>query len=122
MVKSATNLTRSGLSDFLLQRVTAIVLGLYTVCVVGFLVVTPGVSYEQWLAYQGSGAMRLFSTLAVLATAGHAWVGMWTIGTDYIRGHYFGRQATLARGLYQLVCAGVLFIFVGWALELFWRL
>jgi len=82
MVKSATSLTRSGLSDFLLQRVTAIVLGLYTVCVVGFLVVTPGVSYEQWLAYQGSGAMRLFSTLAVLATAGHAWVGMWTIGTD----------------------------------------
>ena len=42
MVKSATSLTRSGLSDFLLQRVTAIVLGLYTVCVVGFLVVTPG--------------------------------------------------------------------------------
>ena len=122
MVKSATSLTRSGLSDFLIQRVTAIVLGLYTVCVVGFLVVTPGVSYEQWLAYQGGGAMRLFSSLAVLATAGHAWVGMWTIGTDYIRGHYFGRRATLARGLYQLVCAGVLFIFVGWALDLFWRL
>ena len=122
MVKSATSLTRSGLSDFLIQRVTAIVLGLYTVCVVCFLVVTPGVSYEQWLAYQGGGAMRLFSSLAVLATAGHAWVGMWTIGTDYIRGHYFGRRATLARGFYQLVCAGVLFIFVGWALDLFWRL
>lgn len=29
--------------------------------------------------------MRLFSVLAVISLAGHAWVGMWTVFTDYIK-------------------------------------
>ena len=36
MVTSATSLTRSGLSDFVVQRVSAVILALYTLCVVGF--------------------------------------------------------------------------------------
>jgi succinate dehydrogenase / fumarate reductase membrane anchor subunit len=122
MVTSATSLTRSGLSDFIIQRVSAVVLALYTICVVGFLLVTPEVSYASWVAYHGSSAMRLFSTLAVLATAAHAWIGMWTIGTDYIRQHYFGKRATVWRGLYQVVCVGALFLYVAWGLQIFWRL
>ena len=45
--------------------------------------------------------MRMFSTLAMLATAAHAWIGMWTVGTDYMRAHYFGRRATVVRIVYQ---------------------
>ena len=64
--------------------------------IVGFLVVTPGVDYEQWLAYQGTRCHAPFLLLGCAGHGAHAWVGMWTIGTDYIRGHYFGRRATLA--------------------------
>lgn len=122
MVSSATSLTGSGLTDFILQRVSAIVLGLYAICVTGFLVVNPGLGYETWAAYHSSSAMRLFSTLAVLSTAAHAWIGMWTIGTDYIREAHVGSRATLLRGLYQVICAGTLFVYVAWGLQLFWRL
>lgn len=122
MVSSATSLTRSGLSDFILQRVTAVVLALYTVYIVGFLLVSGEVDHASWTAFHGSTAMRLFSTLAVLSTAAHAWIGMWTVGTDYIRPHYFGKRATVWRGLYQLVCAGALFLYVAWGLQIFWRL
>jgi succinate dehydrogenase / fumarate reductase membrane anchor subunit len=65
--------------------------------------------------------MKMFSTLAVLATAAHAWIGMWTVGTDYIRNHYFGAHATTFRIVYQFGCLALLFIYVLWALQIFWR-
>ena len=40
MVTNVTSLTRSGLADFLVQRISAVVLALYTLCVFGFLLVT----------------------------------------------------------------------------------
>jgi succinate dehydrogenase / fumarate reductase membrane anchor subunit len=122
MVSSATNLTRNGLTDFLVQRVTAVILALYTLYVTGYLVLNPGLGYEAWVAWHGSQLMLLFSTLAVLATAAHAWIGMWTIGTDYIREAHVGPRATLLRGLYQVLCVGVLFLYVAWGLQIFWGL
>jgi succinate dehydrogenase / fumarate reductase, membrane anchor subunit len=125
MVSSVTNvtsLTRSGLGDFVVQRVTAIIIALYAFCVLGFFLVTPDLSHEALLGYFGNTIMRLFSTLAVLATAAHAWIGMWTVGTDYLRPHYFGAHATSWRLAYQAICLVVLFVYVAWALQIFWRI
>ena len=94
MVTNVTSLTRSGLSDFVIQRVSAVVLTVYTLCVVGFFLANPALTHAALVAYFSSTPMLLFSTLAVLSTAAHAWIGMWTIGTDYIREHYFGRHST----------------------------
>jgi len=122
VVTNVTSLTRSGLSDYLVQRVSAIVLLAYTLCVVGYFVVTPAVDHAALVDYFGAPAMQLFSTFAVLATAAHAWIGMWTVGTDYIRPHYFGAHATGWRLLYQAVVLLVLFVYVAWALQIFWAL
>ncbi len=122
MVTNVTSLTRSGLSDFVVQRVTAVIISLYTLCVLGFFVVTPGVTHSQLVGYFGSTSMQMFSTLAILSTAAHAWIGMWTIGTDYIGIHYFGKNATLFRLFYQYGVLALLFVYVAWALQLFWSL
>ena len=66
--------------------------------------------------------MQAFSTMAILSIVAHAWVGMWTIGTDYIRPHYFGGIATTARFIYQTVCILMLFFYTVWALQIFWSL
>jgi len=66
--------------------------------------------------------MKVFSTLAVLATAAHAWIGMWTVGTDYIRAHYFGAHATALRVIYQFACLAALFVYVVVGLQIFWRI
>jgi succinate dehydrogenase / fumarate reductase membrane anchor subunit len=122
MVTNVTSLTRSGLADFVIQRVSAVVIGLYALCVIGFFAVTPDLDHAALVAYFGSMAMQFFSTLAVLATAAHAWIGMWTIGTDYVRPHYFGNHATTFRAIYQSGTVLVIFIYVAWALRLFWGL
>ena len=122
MVTNVTSMTRSGLSDFVVQRVSAVVMALYTLCVVGFFIANPAMTHAKLVGYFGSTAMLLFSTLLVLSTAAHAWIGMWTIGTDYIRPHYFGAHATAFRLVYQYGCMAFLFVYVGWALQLFWSL
>lgn len=121
-VTSVTSLTRSGLSDFLVQRVTAVILALYTLCVVGFFLTTPEVSHAELVDYFGHPLMKLFSILSVLSVAAHAWIGMWTVGTDYIRPHYFGAHATAWRITYQIVCLTLIFVFVVWTLPMFWGL
>lgn len=122
MVTSVTSLTGNGLADFVLQRVSAVVLALYVGCVVGWFLVNDGVSHGALVAYFGSMPMQLFSTLALLATAVHGWVGMWTVGTDYLRPHYFGTHATVFRFVYQCGMVLVLFVYVAWGLALFWSL
>lgn len=121
-VTNVTSLTRSGLSDFVIQRVSAVVMAVYALCVLGFFVANPDMTHARLVGYFGSTPMVLFSTLTVLATAAHAWIGMWTVGTDYIRPHYFGRHHTAFRLTYQAGCLGLLFVYVAWALQLFWSL
>jgi succinate dehydrogenase / fumarate reductase membrane anchor subunit len=120
MVTNVTSLTRSGLSDFVVQRISAVIMALYAACVVGWLLINPHPTYEAVVAYFDHPGMRMFSTLTVLATAAHAWIGMWTVGTDYIRPHYFGRHATAFRLVYQYTCLFVLFGYVAWAIQIFW--
>ena len=120
MRASVTSLSRSGLADFVLQRVSAVVLALYAMCVLGWFLVNDGVTHGDLAAYFDSLTMRLFSTLALLATAVHGWIGMWTVGTDYIRPHYFGRHATAWRFVYHWGMVLVLFVYVAWGLALFW--
>src|SRR5262249_40056005 len=74
MVKNVTSLSRSGLSDFVIQRVTAVVLLVYALCVIGFLLENPDVEYATLLRYFSHPAMQLFTTLAVISIAAHAWI------------------------------------------------
>lgn len=84
MIKSATGLTGSGSRDWIVQRISAVVLAVYSLVMLGwFLTHTP--SFELWRGFMLSMPMRLFSVLAVISLAGHAWVGMWTVFTDYIK-------------------------------------
>lgn len=121
MVTNVTSFSRSGLSDFVTQRITAVIIALYTLWVLGFFIANPNVTHETLAAFFGAFWMKVFSTLALLSTVAHAWIGMWTVGTDYIRGHYFGQHSTAIRIVYQLVCMAVLFLYVVLGLQIFWR-
>ena len=120
MVARKRGLVSSGLIDFVVQRVSAVVLATYTLCVVGWFVVNPNITHEDLAGYFSSPVMMVFSTLAVSALAAHAWVGMWTIGTDYIRPHYFGSGAQVCRIAYQTAIVGLIAVYVVWGLSVVW--
>ena len=114
-------LGKGGRWDFLLQRISAVVLGLYAVCIVGFFAVAP-VDHARLVEFFSGTPMLIFSLLAVLALVAHAWIGMWTVGTDYVNEHYFGRWHAAYRTLYLVVCAALIAIYVYWPMAVIWRL
>ncbi|MEY1662105.1 succinate dehydrogenase, hydrophobic membrane anchor protein [Isoalcanivorax beigongshangi] len=121
MVTSVTNFSRSGMSDWLLQRVSAVLLAVYTIALGGYIVCTGSdLTYEAWAALMGSVPMKVINTLVVASIAGHAWVGLWTVTTDYLTRMAFGNAATCVRLVGQTVLALLLAAYSLWALWMIW--
>ena len=120
MVKSVTSLGRSGLSDWLLQRVSALIMSAYLIFMVRFFILNPSPSYEQWSGLHSSLAMRIFSLLTILSIAAHAWIGIWCVLTDYITVRLIGPKATPIRMFLQLAMIAVILFYVVWTLDILW--
>lgn len=113
MVASISNYGRSGVYDHMIQRLTAVILAVYTVFLFGFVVATPDLQYASWQALFAQGWVRIFSIAALVSICAHAWVGMWTISTDYVK-------TTALRFLFQFICVAVLFVYLVWGIEIIW--
>ena len=120
MVTAVTNLGRSGLYDWLVQRVSGVILLAWFLCVGAFLVSNPDVSYEQWRGLFQGTAMRVFSVAAILSLALHAWIGLWCVLTDYITPRLMGAKANLLRGVATAACAVTLFTYLVWGIQIIW--
>lgn len=120
MTISITSFGRSGLSDWLLQRVTAVVLTAYTLFMAVYLFSNPNLQYEQWVALNDNLCMRIFSLLTVLSIAIHAWIGLWAVLTDYVTVRLLGPKATPLRIFLQLGMITVILVYLIWAIDILW--
>lgn len=102
---SSTNLTRNGFGDWLIQRLSALILLVFILWMLGLFVFSSQFSYDVWHGYFSHIAMKTFTFVALLALLGHIWVGLWTIITDYIKSVYL--QLTL----YALLILFILIVF-----------
>lgn len=109
MVTNVTSLTGNGLKDWLIQRVTAVYFAVYTLFLLGFLVLHPAVNYEQWHALFANTLVQIATVLALIAFILHAWIGIWTVTTDYMKG-------TALRLSVQII------VFLGLLSQLIWGL
>ncbi|WP_372843287.1 succinate dehydrogenase, hydrophobic membrane anchor protein [Psychrobacter sp.] len=119
-MKSATSLTGSGSRDWIIQRISAVVLAVYSVVLLGFFLTHGDVTYAEWSSFMTSLPMRLFSLVAVLALAGHAWIGMWTVFTDYITTGKLGASAAGLRLVLQTLMIIAVLVFLFWGIMIFW--
>ena len=120
MVTNVTNFSRSGLYDWMAQRVSAVVLAAYTLFLLGYVICNPGMGYAEWHGLFSHTAMRIFSLLALVALSVHAWVGMWTISTDYLTPMALGKWATGVSFLFQAVCGIAMFAMFVWGVQILW--
>ncbi|PHS72830.1 succinate dehydrogenase, hydrophobic membrane anchor protein [uncultured Porticoccus sp.] len=120
MITNVTSFSRSGLSDWLLQRVTAVVMAAYTVFITAYLLFNSGLEYSQWLGLHSHIAMKIFNVLTVLSIAVHAWIGLWAVLTDYVTERLLGPKATALRIFLQLGMITVTLVYVIWALDIVW--
>lgn len=120
MVTTVTSFGRSGLYDWLLQRFTAVILLAYVLCVGSFLLMHPQLDYATWSAYFSGTPMKVFSLMALLSVVSHAWIGLWSVSTDYLTVRIIGARANGIRILFQGGYAIVLFAYLVWGVEILW--
>jgi len=115
MVTSVTNFGRSGAYDWLVQRVSAVILALYTVFIVSVLLFSSDLNFTSWSNLFEKTWVRIFTLMALVSLGAHAWVGLWTISTDYLKN---GVQ----RFAFQASCGIAMFIYFVWGVQILWGL
>ena len=120
MVTNATNFSRSGLTDWIIQRFSAVILAAYTLFILAVRVSMPELDYESWREVFSKNSVRLFSVISLLALCGHTWVGMWTVGTDYLTGRQLGTRGPSVRRVYQAFCVLLITVYLFWGVQIFW--
>jgi succinate dehydrogenase / fumarate reductase membrane anchor subunit len=103
-----------GLKDWLAQRVTAIVLVVYTLLWLAIAVDHGGIDYPLWRGLFANGAFRVATLLFWLALLWHAWIGVRDIWMDYIK-------PTALRLTLEVLTVLSLVGYAGWAVEILWE-
>jgi succinate dehydrogenase / fumarate reductase membrane anchor subunit len=122
MVKSVTNFGRSGLSDWVVQRVSAVILGIYFIGLLGYMLLSPSIGYAEWQSLFSTTWMRIASLAALLSLCAHAWIGMWTVSTDYLTEYLLGPSGTVLRILFQAAYMLLIFVYLVWGVQILWGL
>lgn len=102
-----------GLRDWLAQRVTAVVMAIYTLLFLGLLVGMPKLDYPHWKALWALSLVRYATVLFLLSLFIHAWVGIRNIFMDYIK------PTDLRLVLYGVVILALVWYAV-WAVRILW--
>ena len=85
MVKSVLGVNHQGMTDWLIQRVSAVVMVIYFVGIVLFLMTHSNLEYAVWHALFAQLWMKVATMLLLVCLLFHTWIGIWTVLTDYIK-------------------------------------
>jgi succinate dehydrogenase / fumarate reductase membrane anchor subunit len=102
-----------GLKDWLLQRLTAVLMTGYTLLLLGIVLWSGGFDYALWRALFANGAFALASFLFMVSLLYHAWIGVRDIYMDYVKP--VGIRLAL-----QSVSVALLIAYLGWTIEILW--
>ncbi len=113
MVNRAVIGAHYGWRDWLMQRVTAVVMLFYTLFFLAVLISLPKLDYEHWRALWSLPIMRYATMLFLLSVFLHAWVGVRNIFMDYIKD-------TGARLVLYVLVIIALVAYGAWAVQILW--
>ncbi len=113
MVKNAPVGAHYGLTGWLAQRLTAIVMVVYTVFLAVCLIRCAPHSQPEWKQLFSGNFIRIFTLLTLLCVYYHAWIGVRDIVMDYIK------QASARLVVYVAVIAA-LSVYAVWSVVILW--
>ena len=102
-----------GLRDWLAQRITAVVMGFYTLMLLAVLANLPRLDYWHWRALWELPVVRYATVLFLLSLYFHAWIGVRNIFMDYIK------DPGLRLTLYVMVIVTLIWYAV-WSVQILW--
>jgi len=102
-----------GLRDWLVQRITAVVMVFFVLFVVGDLLMQPQVDYDVWTRLFSNNVTRSFALLFLLSLFYHAWIGIRDIVMDYIK-------LASVRLLIHVAVIFALLLYAIWSVQILW--
>lgn len=104
-----------GLRDWMIQRITAVIMAVYTLIVVVALACGVAGSPESWHEFFRTGAMRYATFVFSLSLCYHAWIGVRDIWMDYIK-------PVWVRVTLHVMTLLALLGYAGWMIDILWGL
>ena len=105
-----------GLRDWLAQRVTALLMALFTLVVLAQVVFGRGpIGYDKWAGIFAPQWMKFLTFVVIAAMLYHVWVGMRDVLMDYVKPVALRLVLQIFSITWLLGCAG-------WAIQVLWRL
>ena len=102
-----------GVKDWLAQRVTAIVMAVFTVVLLVSFLTGQNFTYEGWAGLFARQWFKLFALVTFLGLFYHAWVGIRDIWMDYVKNAGVRLILMLATIFWLLACAA-------WTVQILW--
>ncbi len=103
-----------GMRDWLAQRVTGIVMALYTIILLVTFLTGTNFSYEGWAGMFARQWFKIATFVTFVSLIYHAWVGMREIWMDYVHALSIRLTLQVATIVWLTGCAG-------WAAQIIWR-
>ena len=104
-----------GLRDWLAQRVTAILMALFTVIVLAQLLFTAGpIGYDKWAGLFAAQWMKVLTFSVIVALLYHVWVGVRDVFMDYVKPVGIRLALQVFSIVWLVGCAG-------WGIQVLWR-
>ena len=112
MVNRVVTGAHYGLRDWLVQRITAVLMAFYSLFIATYCL-TNTISYDAWTALFSGNFMRTISWLFLLSVFYHAWIGIRDIVMDYVK------PASIRLFIYVLVILALLLYSI-WSVQILW--
>ncbi|HEV8503519.1 MAG TPA: succinate dehydrogenase, hydrophobic membrane anchor protein [Casimicrobiaceae bacterium] len=102
-----------GWRDWLVQRITALVMAGYSALLVGLALWNGGFGYATWKSIFAGNAFRVATFLFMASLLWHAWVGVRNILMDYVK-------PAGVRLTFECLAVAVLIGYLGWTIAVLW--
>lgn len=79
----------AGLNEWLLQRLTAIYIGVFGLYMITHSFVSPALSFPQWWVWVNQPVIKTMWAVFIFSLLYHGWVGMRSVILDYVKPVWF---------------------------------
>lgn len=104
-----------GLRDWILQRISALYMIAYFIFLAIVLAMNAPFSFSTWKILFSAVWMQVPALIFWVCLLWHAWIGVWTILTDYV-------HSACLRSLLKILLLFALLVYFFWGVQILWGL
>ena len=104
-----------GLRDWLAQRITAVLMALFTLALIVQVLLPGEMGYDKWAGIFSRQWMKVLTFVVIVSLLYHVWVGMRDVWMDYVKPVGIKLALQVFTIVWLVGCAG-------WAIQVLWRL